>query len=308
MIDYQKLCATFIRAKCPDSVLPYKGEWEPGKLHISDLGSCPRQVHLRIGGKKGKETPQAQLDLKEIMFWAAYNLHYLVYNALDFDERLLSYEKNPEHVWEGWGGRYDCEHSEGAKTILLDVKSTHPNIIRFAKTLPKKEWMLQLGGYYDCLDVKPDEVRVLVVDRGGSNTWMPFTVPMTAELKEDVQKERHILEDARTSEPDALPRAFKISGDAERQVEYWTQVARGNTPHGKPPTQPALMLDGDWRCGYCEYLNTTHCIPEQGQTLCARMDKQGKWHVTPGGMKHIDRITAEGIAFEEGRSESQEWM
>lgn len=305
MLDYQRLAATFIRSRCPDTVVPYHGEWEPGRLHISDLGSCPRQIHLRVKGVKGKETAQPTLDLKEIMFWQAYNLHYLVYNSLDLDERLMSYEK-PVDAWEGWGGRYDCEHSEGAKTILLDVKSAHPNIIRFSKSLPKREWMLQLGGYYDCLDTKPDEVRVLVVDRGGSNTWMPFNVPMTPDLKEDVQRERRLLEHARDNEPKPLERAVTIRGDAERNVEYWGHVSDGHTPRGKPPTQPGLYLDTDWRCTYCDYFNYD-CIPEQGQVLCAKMDKKGRWFVTPKGMHHIDRITAEGIEYEVGRGDEDKW-
>jgi hypothetical protein len=273
MIDYQSIRAAYIAAGQPDvGIVRHDEWWDSSILHLSDLGSCPRQVALRVGGYPEKIVSEDAKNNKRVMFWLAYELHYLTYSAMRWAGLLYDYELKVEAP-TGWSGRLDMLHVDkpgSEKLVLYDEKTSHPNQMKYSKSLPKKKDMLQIISYYLYPPVTPiDEVRIEYADRGGQNTPQVKVIVPSEWLTKEVASAMVELEEALVNTPEPLSREFVIA-DNEKSV----------------------YLRRDWRCKYCPYYEHELglCAPEEGEVKVASCDADGHWRLTKTGFLYRDAI------------------
>jgi hypothetical protein len=143
------------------------------KVHASEVGYCPRKMAYRMLGAPSK--PLTAQKIK--MFNLAHHLHFIFCKGLEYKGLLYDSEVDlSESMPEGVTGRYDYRRRlEPGKDDVLrlgDIKTSHPNIIKYTNTLPKVEAVVQVSIYhafhFDQERLDP-MAEALYNDRGGQN-------------------------------------------------------------------------------------------------------------------------------------------
>lgn len=246
--DFQALRAAYLEA--PDArefwhdPLPLlQGEWEPGRIHASDAGACPRAVMYRLLGTPEKPRSKSSANNRRVMFWAGYALHALTYSALDWAGLLVEAERIVTLPF-GISARCDAlfrPDYQSADVWLYDCKTVLPNALKYGD-MPKEKDCLQLGAY--ALDPSLPILSAVVeyVDRAGSNS--PQMYEVNVDEWNPLAKKRlsllHEMADAAVTVgllPETTPAVYSghYSWDGQR-------MALDTIDYGP-----------DWRCGYCDY-------------------------------------------------------
>lgn len=233
-------------------------EWESNLLHASEVSFCPRATCLRILGAPKKTQGALTAANEALMFWVAYRIHYLTYEALDWAGMLVAHELSVMN--KPWAGRVDAvirPNVDEERTILFDAKTVRPGAFRYTEGFPKDDHCIQMGVYGT---VRPEtEALVEYIDRGGSNPpieclfqldgWSGKAQVKMTDLEGWYQGlEGHELPTAPL--PPVLPESF--------------------TPHyRKVKNKPVKKLTSvthecAWQCSYCDF---HHTDPTSGQTL-----------------------------------------
>lgn len=218
-------------------------DWNPDKLHASDVGACPRAVAYRLLGTPEKPRSRASAANRQVMFWAGYRLHYLTYSALNWAGLLLSHETRVP-MPNGWTGAFDATFKPtlDSETMLYGMKTVLPNALKhgYDWDYPKTKDCLQegvYGLYLPYLKRAAEEYS----DRAGSNTpkICEFDLaPWSAKATEVMAS----LEDVR----DRLPELPELLSPV-LAPSYWKK-RKLNAYYLK-----SLSYQADWRCGYCDY-------------------------------------------------------
>ena len=215
----------------------FKDNWDGGdfNIHASEVGYCPRKMAYRM-----IRVPKIPLTAQKVkMFNLGNYIHGLVYRSLDHSGLLYDKEqKLNEWLPEGVGGTFDYRRrlvkGDDAVLRLGDIKSMHPNMIKYTKTLPKVEAVVQASLYHA---YHPDQERldkkaeILYTDRGGQNpsALCEFT-PLTTEALEGWLAPYYKLR----------ADIIEFIGDIERPAEEWV----GKTDDC--PLPPPLGEDLKW--------------------------------------------------------------
>jgi hypothetical protein len=255
-------------------------------FHVTDLNACPRSVFYRMTGQTRDKTSATKVK----MFELAHRLHELTYDALDA-AGILYEQELPISMPPGWSGTADAlcydlsdfDEKTEAPLIIADVKTSHPNIIRFADSLPRGEDILQVSAYahmYE-LHAKPGDRRVrtdyawlLYEDRGGSNASIPKLVDVLP--LRYVQKAMNDLFDA--VEP-------AVRGEQAPPPLLTDKLSYKNK---RGPETFEVWSRPDWHCRYCEY----HCEGRVNED-----EEKGKLLYKRTKTKGIE-FTSEGYAFD----------
>jgi hypothetical protein len=255
--------------------------WAPEKLHLSDLGMCPRMQMLRIlGTEKKYETPGKAAN-DALMFALGYFVHHLSYAAFDWAGMLIDFEGLVPELPEPWTGHYDAllTDEEAGIEYLWSGKTTRPNAFKsgYRYSFPKGNHRLQDGGYLAHLEGVRGAV-IEYIDRGGTNTPLTYWVPrkpVTAEALAFMSRMEECY-DLLPELPDMLPREL--------------------VPHyRKRNNQDIYDLDWvgeeqSWQCGWCDY-------------LYASQDRKTKeWQIAATSPCKPDMRPPEKVAWHEGKT------
>lgn len=278
----QKLRADYLRhvdAGGARADIPRRtGAWDGTKLHLSDLGYCPRKVAYRMLKAPVEKTPE-QADNEQIMFALGYYVHYLTYEALRWQQRLVQYEC-PLPCPDGWSGTMDALFTdEDGKLVLYDCKTTRSNAFRYAGSFPKPENVLQIQAYFQYAGESIQRTIIEYVDRGGANTPVECIIP--ADNNGNVEAAMAVLESARDNLPD-LPDVLPL------------QVIVGYSNADGMPNK--LSWGRSWQCGFCDYAHL--CEPllpladeKRGyQTVSLAARKDNRWELTKRGEQDYSLI------------------
>lgn len=214
-------------------------EWESDKLHLSELGACPRAIAYRLIGVPPKPRSRSSAANREVMFWSGYRFHYLTYSALNWAGLLVDHEiavKLPEP----WTGRADAiirPNIHADRIIGYDMKTVLPNALKYGWDMPKEKDCLQLGGYAHGGLFGPAVLEY--ADRAGSNTPKECEVDALAWARRVPARMRELeaVREAVPELPETLPPAYNGHFREADNVG----------------TLDTVSLDPDWRCGYCDY-------------------------------------------------------
>lgn len=220
-----------------------EGGWVPTKLHISELGKCPRQQMLRIKGTKPKPRSQSKEANDALMFWQGNMIHALTVGACEWAEILSSYEEPLPDLPELWRGHYDLIWWSGEEKVLWDGKTVRPNAFDYWYEWPKPEVTAQIRGYLAHLPgVGHGEVEY--IDRGGSNTPQVFPIARhngsVFETMVQLEGWYHMLLESPDALPPILPRIYKAT-------------------YRKVRNEPLHLVAGvwwqpSWQCEWCDFV------------------------------------------------------
>jgi hypothetical protein len=217
-------------------------EWQPDKLHASQVGYCPRMQMYRFQGAPKKVQANLTQANEALMFWIAYRIHYLTYEAFEWAGILKGYEVS---LMDGlWAGRADAIITpDGEDEWLYDCKTTRPNAFKYSESFPKKEACLQLGSYGTA---RPEVKKGIVeyVDRGGSNIPIECVIDL-AEWHEPALSRMSLLEQALEALPDLPPML------EESFVPHYRKAPKQDYKDLK-----SVTLECSWECGYCDWHHT----------------------------------------------------
>jgi hypothetical protein len=231
------------------------------RVHVSDFGRCPRSIALRITGAPKKQESDARMK----MLWLADQLHELVYESLRDAGVLVGCEVEVENLPEGISGRIDYIRREGDLLVVGDIKTTHPNRVRYPKSLPHPHAVKQVLTYRHYYGA--DRAELLYMDRGGEN---PSILVDVSDMEMDVEAEVYeLLELRRKALAGEIPPLLPL--------EYrWIQkYSNGGGQLGFGPP---------WQCSYCEY----ECEgAKRRTTLLARIAPSYGYKWTAAGRKRL---------------------
>jgi hypothetical protein len=217
-------------------------DWRPDKLHISELGGCPRATAYRLLGYEEKPRSASSRANRAVMFWAGYRAHFLTYSAMNWAGILVEHEKALD-LPEPWTGRCDAiftPNVEDEVPWLYDLKTVLPNALKYAHELPKPKDALQLGGYW-AFGPQPGGAVVEMMDRAGSNSPILCEVDMTVWMPRAVKRMAlfEAMLDNMPELPPTLEPVYKGHYSKVRGVSRYELAS--------------ISLDPDWRCSYCEW-------------------------------------------------------
>jgi hypothetical protein len=233
-------------------------DWESDRLHASEVSFCPRATCLRIMGAPKKTQGALTAANEALMFWVAYRLHYVTYEAMQWAGILVAHELSV--LEPPWAGRVDAiirPNVDEEGTVLYDAKTVRPNAFKFSEQFPKEDNCIQIGVY---ATVRPENEAIIeYIDRGGSNppvecrfaldTWRHEAQPRMDALEVWYKGvEGHTLKTATL--PPILPEKF---------TAHWRKAS------GQPRKElTSVTFDCPWQCSYCDY---HHTDPTTGNTL-----------------------------------------
>lgn len=249
-------------------------ERDPERLFVTDVGKCRRQVMYRLTeAEKNTVSMQTRVN-KTIMFAVAEYFESMLVNALG-DKVIATQEDVPFADFYNWGGRCDIIADYGGKRII-EVKTVHPNAFGregLKYTYPEHEYQAAI---YDLYLGPFEELPLLVYfDRGGSNTPIERAVDYDTERVVSMMEELDDCREDLPTMPNRLPKVLKVRN------------------YGR-----AIVLEGDGRCGYCDYSNV--CNPDLSKvTYAKRESRNGIWKPTKAAdpevlLPFIDAMLGEG--------------
>jgi len=288
------------------------------ELFVSAIGMCPRKLLLQKSGAEVVVTPQSQWN-KQRMFGQANNVADDLAEMLHYHGRLVAMEQSVSHFMPPrWGGRFDILCLYPGRRFL-EVKSSHPNAMRFSETLPKKEHVWQALSYEVWAGREWDTKYGPMIDnadRGGSNTsrlnevlmppdWLSFRSMLAHNIAPtdlliaiegdpgyktiaEMCRQMIIIEDAAD--------AFRESGLLPEALDRACAVRtskRGTYDNGEDRyIFTEIYMDRDWRCGQCDFCETHHCDPPKGTTgVLAFHEKTHEWIVKKNGIDYLAKAT-----------------
>jgi hypothetical protein len=224
-------------------------EWESDKLHASEVGSCARMQMLRLQGAPKKVQANLTQANDAILFWVAYRLHYLTYEAMQWAGILVGFEVS---LFDGlWAGRADAiitpDVNDKADEWLYDAKTTRPNAFKYTESFPKDQHCLQVATY----GVKKTNISKAIIeyiDRGGSNP--PVECVIDLERWHFAALDRmNVLEQYRV-------RALEGDGELPPLLEE-VYVPHYRKARGMDYKDlKSVTLECSWECGYCAFHHT----------------------------------------------------
>jgi hypothetical protein len=270
-------------------------EWESGKLHASEVGACPRKQLLRILGAPPKVQNNLTRANEALMFWIAYRVHYLTYEAMSWAGILYDCEVS---LMSGvWAGRADAifypdvNDKEGMR--IYDLKTVRPNAFRYAESYPKEQHCLQLGAYATRARVSPYGV-IEYVDRGGSN--IPIECPV--DVAEWAGKATHNMQELESL-------LAGVEGQPWDKAELPPVLPEHYVSHyRKARNQPykdltSVTLEPSWECSYCLMHHTmpddstrhdSPCTPPNHMPILIAKTEKGQWVHTAEGVGDFVRF------------------
>lgn len=283
MNDLQKLRADYLAYDPHCTKIPLTQDPSTGSKNIwlSDLGSCPRKVMLRLTDAK-----QRDLWPSEVVRFAVGNfLHDLTHRALIYAEKMVSYEQRLDCP-EGLSGRYDDLWDDDGTLTLTDVKSVRSNQFRRGELAEKppraKEYNLpQMGGYI-LFGPHADRYDFDYIDAAGAHGAL--RVPVDPQHCAAIARtEIDVLQAARAALPELpppLPTVLK---------ESWTRE--------KVKRLASLSEARDWRCNplYCRYsgVSCNPLGPDEDVMLVELDRKTGRYSPTEAGRSRWDWLEEE---------------
>ena len=277
--------------RAQDYVATGENEWDGSMLHPSQLGTCHRETCLGKIGAARQVREASWYRNRKRKFELANHVHNLVYAALKDVGLLYESELDLEpFMWNGWTGRLDwIDHRYGMDTLHVgDVKSSHPNAMRYATSYPKHHNVLQLGCYYECVKsmlnehahFNPDlklirSAEIQYMDRGGGNDPLACEIEMTDDLMAEVVAEKVLLEehvDMAINE-NILPEPMK------RDMKFKSYKKK-------------VVLDTHWQCNpeYCDFVGAS-CTPITGETTLAELNAEnGDYEIKPNGRRYAEEV------------------
>lgn len=214
-------------------------DWDPSKLHISELGACPRAIIYRLSGSAEKPRSASSAANRTIMFHQGYTLHYLTYSAMNWAGILIAHEKEVEGLEEPWTGRCDAlfttDYERRDDLWLLDIKTVLPAALKYSYDMPKEKDCLQVAGYAPHIPGLTGAV-VESVDRAGSNEPILSEVDLAKWIPLAEERKRTIEQAVRGGAAPELPGVY--TGHYEGSAK---KVLTG------------ISFGPDWRCGYCPW-------------------------------------------------------
>jgi hypothetical protein len=288
------------------------------ELFVSAIGMCPRKLLLQKSGTEIEATPQSQWN-KQRMFCQANNVADDLAEMLFYHGRLIAMEQSVSHLMPPrWGGRFDIICLYPGRRFL-EVKSSHPNAMRYSETLPKKEHVWQALSYEVWAGLEwQTQYGPLIdnADRGGSNTsrlnevlmppdWLNFRSLLAHNITptdlliaiegdpdyrtiSEMCKQMITIEDAAD--------AFRRNGDLPPALERACAVRtskRGTYDNGEDRyIFTEVYMDRDWRCGQCDFCETHYCDPPKGTTAVLSFDESThEWIVKKNGIPYLAQAT-----------------
>lgn len=292
-------------------------------LYLSDIGGCPRKKMLKLKGVT-VDLSQHAMWHRMRMFQQANNVADDLAEAFHHDKRLLAMEESISDLLPvNWGGRFDLLVLWN-RSRFWEVKSSHPNAIRYAQTLPKRTHVWQALAYEVWAGEQYGTEQPPIVhnaDRGGENPSIVSEIIMP----EDWFEMRHTIPGNAT--PDIVRTFFadlKDVGslqivnmcDAMLELEAWLDDFKARdiipppldrapnhrtskvSPHettkeGGEYVPVEIYMDRDWRCRQCDYCDTSICEPPKGTTSVLEYDrKTNTWHLKKNGRPYLGEVLA----------------
>ena len=230
----------------------FPDRWDDGSMnvHVSEVGSCVRKVAYRLARAEALENPPTTVRL----FHLGNYIHNLHYRALEHANLMYRKEVSLNDLLpKGLVGRYDYLRmlvpGDDSRVRLGDDKTQHPNYLRYVRSYPKENNVIQISLYHMALlcdeIVAPrldERVEINYMDRGGSN---PSLTTIFKPLPEDTLGEQcepylKLIEGAEKPE-DIVPEDVPM---LEPHL-YWSY--RNKWGGGYVSWGPS------WECGYCRY-------------------------------------------------------
>jgi len=247
-------------------------EWDAGLLHASEVGYCPRMQCLRLGGAEKQVQANLTAANEALMFWVAYRIHYVTYEAMQWSGILCGHEV--ALFEEPWAGRADAlfrPDIDDPQEWLYDCKTVRPNAMKYTESFPKEAHCLQLGAYAS--KVAAFDGVIEYVDRGGSNppiecviSLEPWVVRAMIRMN-DIEDWTHRDELPPILEETFVPHYRKARG------KDWKELV-------------SITLDASWECSYClahhtdmegRTLTTSPCQPHNHKPLEVGKKEKGSW-------------------------------
>lgn len=272
MYDFDFLLANWIKAGKPDPVVPeIKEYWNPAVLHASDLGKCPLQVKLRLGGEVEVKT-----DCEIIMLNAGTERHFNLYSAIKYAgiDYLCEY---PVEMPEGWTGTCDLILPVTDYYWLYDLKTVRSNAFKMNEVFNDwpKDYEIRQVHTYLYYGAPASGASIIHSDRDGSNPSQVHMVPQfNLEYESAIREEMAMLEAVRDSDdkPPMLPR--KIMWKDARLLKS-----------GK--TSGDVYDNPDWRCSYC---GMESCPQHRAQGILLMKVRDKGVTFTKAGDRYTDQL------------------
>jgi len=244
-----------------------------GRLRVSEIGGCPRKVCHRIKGDERVYRSVAKRQANNRVFWLADRGHDLAYNAFDWYGILREYEyRMGGRLRPEWVGRLDLV-AEWAGRRVFDVKTQHPNFIRYYKDYPLWNHVLSIVTYtygvWEELGLTAAPV-LYYKDRGGGNPGKTCIIHDWEGIYHDI-----VVPDQK-----GIERAVK---DAEAGGEYPEPmepelILKGRTYKGVwSPT--SVVIKPYWNCAIvnkvprCDWCGTACDPPLTAEVVAAKYGK-----------------------------------
>ena len=211
-----------------------------GRLYVSDLGKCPRQVaYWLLDTPARKEEPLARWNsLRKMRGGVLYEDE--LRKALEWSGQLVEYHHHFD-LRDNWGGELDFIVKDypvpGIPERVLEQKTEFNKAYLFRVKAPSPDHVYQTTTYDDALGGLPAPPIVhyermpdtKYAKGSGANLWCDHVIdpkPDVTPLMDELDAMRASLPEL----PDILPRGLK------------------RTDRGKN-----IRLVPDWRCGYCYF-------------------------------------------------------
>ena len=258
-------------------------DWDVQCKHASDLGKCQRSLSHRVHGDDKSEKTMTQLDNEARQFYVANTIHHMLYNALQWDDRLFSFEIDVSAYMEnGFTGEADAIWWNFDEELeVIDAKSLHPNWRTYIKQYPKYHNACQIMSYFAAIK-KRNSATDKLVKRG--RIWYTGRGDKTTSLE--------------------CPLEWADWGQVV-QEEYAEKLAATLVPANTLPVIPKVLkrtggenrlskieLAPSWLCEWCDYQGVS-CIPHDMVTNSLLYKKDKVWHVSKKGKELAGRILAE---------------
>ena len=271
--------------------------WEEDKLHISDLGKCPRMQMLRLNHAPKKKRDAETLANEALMFMQGNWIHALTVGAADWAGILITYEQELPGLPPGWTGHYDMiwDNRLANMAVAWDGKSVRPNAFNYAYTWPKLPNKLQMQGYLKYLtEVAYGDVEY--IDRGGSNPPQLFEITRDNEAVENIMFDLEMWNADRTRRigpilPPVLEPTYTVS---------YTKV-RNELVH----RISSVFYGPQWDCEWCDYL---HGVQDKKTKSWYVSDKSPCRPEMPTKVAVAKYLKGKLVILEDGHEAAAQWV